>query len=225
MSAPVIIGNATLYHGDCLGIIRDFPFQALITDPPYGIEYSSGTTNKIRGKANYESTGWGDTRKYVHDVCVPAIVTALHYCGGRGAVTPGSPNLWLYPEPAVLGGLYQPSAIGMNRWGFANFNPVCFYGKDPRAGKTISKTVLQVTEGPSDSRHPCAKPQKAMDWLVEKVSLAGETVLDPFMGSGTTGVSCIKAGRKFIGIELEKKYFDIACERIDQAQRQARLFA
>jgi site-specific DNA-methyltransferase (adenine-specific) len=221
---PVVIGNATLYLGDCLWHLPMPAADAVVTDPPYGIEYSSGSTNRARGKAVYEAA-FDDSREYVETVCVPAVRAALEACGGRGAVTPGVPCLWLYPEPSVLGGLYQPSAVGMNRWGFANFNPVCFYGKDPRAGKTISKTVLQITDGPSDRRHPCAKPQKAMDWLVGKVSLDGETVLDPFMGSGTTGVSCASMNRKFIGIELERKYFDIACERIENAQRQSRMFA
>jgi site-specific DNA-methyltransferase (adenine-specific) len=219
----IVIGNATLYHGDCVEIMRGLRADALVTDPPYGISYSSGTSNRKRCKAVYDAE-FSDSREYVRDVCVPAIALALTITK-RGAVTPGSPCLWLYPEPEVLGGLYQPAAVGMNRWGFANFNPVCFYGKDPRAGKTISKTVLQVTEPPSDTRHPCSKPQSAMDWLVGKVSLPGESVLDPFMGSGTTGVSCIAAGRAFIGIELSRKYFDIACERIENAQRQARMFA
>jgi DNA modification methylase len=60
--------------------------------------------------------------------------------------------------------------------------------------------------------------------MVGKGSLEGETILDPFMGSGTTGVACMNLGRKFIGIEREVKYFDIACRRIDDAQRQSRLF-
>lgn len=63
-----------------------------------------------------------------------------------------------------------------------------------------------------------------MRWLVERASLRGETVLDPFMGSGTTGVVCVKLGRKFIGIEIEPKYFDIACSRIETATRQPRDF-
>lgn len=63
-----------------------------------------------------------------------------------------------------------------------------------------------------------------MRWAVNKASLQTEVVVDPFMGSGTTGVACMNLGRKFIGIEIEKKYFDIACERIEQAQKQVRLF-
>jgi site-specific DNA-methyltransferase (adenine-specific) len=63
-----------------------------------------------------------------------------------------------------------------------------------------------------------------MEWLVNRASRSGETILDPFMGSGTTGVACANLGRKFIGIEIEPKYFDIACERIRAAQAQQRLF-
>ena len=64
-----------------------------------------------------------------------------------------------------------------------------------------------------------------MRWLVNKASLPNETILDPFMGSGTTGVACVNLGRKFIGVEIEPRYFDIACKRIDEATRQPRLFS
>jgi DNA modification methylase len=70
--------------------------------------------------------------------------------------------------------------------------------------------------------HPTQKPLRVMTWCLEFV--AG-SVFDPFMGSGTTGVACANLGRKFIGIEIERKYFDIACERIDNAYRQTRMFA
>jgi site-specific DNA-methyltransferase (adenine-specific) len=72
--------------------------------------------------------------------------------------------------------------------------------------------------------HPCPKPVAWMRWIVERASLPGETVFDPFMGSGTTGVACAKLGRKFIGIEIEPKYFDIACRRIEQAYAQPDMF-
>ena len=70
--------------------------------------------------------------------------------------------------------------------------------------------------------HPTQKPVALMEWCINQVD--AETICDPFMGSGTTGVACMNLGRKFIGIEIERKYFDIACERIDQAQRQVRMF-
>jgi DNA modification methylase len=70
--------------------------------------------------------------------------------------------------------------------------------------------------------HPSQKPVEVMRWCIPSDA---RSVLDPYMGSGTTGVACANLGRKFIGIEIERKYFDIACERIDNAYRQARLFA
>lgn len=83
----------------------------------------------------------------------------------------------------------------------------------------------QLTEQPEANGHPCPKPLKAWYKLCGNMSLPGQTILDPFMGSGTTGVAAMQLGRKFIGIEIEPKYFDIACERIENAQRQERLFA
>jgi site-specific DNA-methyltransferase (adenine-specific) len=112
----------------------------------------------------------------------------------------------------------------MSPWGFAGYNPVLFYGKDPRDGKGQSSVMTTLTGRPSDDRHPCAKPLGAMVWMVMKASLEGEMVLDPFMGSGTTGVACARLGRKFIGIEIEERYFDIACKRISREYEQLKLF-
>jgi DNA modification methylase len=68
--------------------------------------------------------------------------------------------------------------------------------------------------------HPCPKPLKFTQWAVNKASLEGETVLDPFMGIGTTGVACVYLQRKFVGIEIEETYFDVACKRIELAVKQ-----
>ena len=90
---------------------------------------------------------------------------------------------------------------------------------------TNRDSVIRVYDGnrsEPDREHPTQKPIALMQWCVEKTT---GTVLDPFMGSGTTGVACANLGRKFIGIEIEPKYFDIACRRIEQAYKQPRLFA
>lgn len=78
--------------------------------------------------------------------------------------------------------------------------------------------------GTMDKQHPSQKPVALMEWCIKH---AGEpqSILDPYMGSGTTGVACMNLGRSFIGIEREPKYFDIACRRIEDAQRQGRLIA
>jgi DNA modification methylase len=132
--------------------------------------------------------------------------------------------MWNYPRPRAVGGFYQPAAVGMSPWGFAGFNPVLFYGKDPRDGKGQSNIMTTLTQRASSDQHPCAKPIKAMEWMVEKASLEGNTILDPFMGSGTTGVACAKMGRRFIGIEIEPRYFDLACKRIAEAYDQPDMF-
>ncbi len=74
-----------------------------------------------------------------------------------------------------------------------------------------------------DKEHPTQKPVEVMKWCLGFVADA-KTILDPFMGSGTTGVAAVKLGRKFIGIEIEPKYFDIACRRISEALKQPDMF-
>ena len=109
-------------------------------------------------------------------------------------------------------------------WGFTGLTAILYYGKDYRAGKGALPSSIKVTEAAEKCGHPCPKPIRAWSWLVGKLSQEGETILDPFMGSGTTGVACVKLGRKFIGIEIEPKYFDIACKRIEDAYKQGDLF-
>ena len=72
--------------------------------------------------------------------------------------------------------------------------------------------------------HPTQKPVALMEWCIKHLPDTAQTILDPFMGSGTTGVACVNLGRKFIGIELDPGYFDIACKRITDAHRQADMF-
>jgi tRNA/tmRNA/rRNA uracil-C5-methylase (TrmA/RlmC/RlmD family) len=86
------------------------------------------------------------------------------------------------------------------------------------------KTMNRVELLKDGTQHPTQKPVNLMTWCIEQIGNP-QTILDPFMGSGTTGVACANLGRKFIGIELERKYFDIACERIAAAYAQGRLFA
>lgn len=217
------IGSATLYLGDCRDVLGTLePVSAVVTDPPWGLGQLTGTISKERARNVYVS--YDDTEDNVRDLIVPAIAAALRLSGGRGLVSCGVPCMHLYPKARAVGGFYQPAAVGMSPWGFAGFNPVLFYGKDPRDGKGQSSVMTTLTERASTDEHPCAKPVGAMKWMVNKGSLPGETVLDPFMGSGTTGVACVVLGRGFVGIEIEPAYFDVACRRIEEAQRQGDLF-
>jgi site-specific DNA-methyltransferase (adenine-specific) len=218
-----VIGRATLYLGDCRDIVPTLgKVDAVVTDPPYGINGGSGTINVASGKGLYGSV-FPDTPEYIENVIAPAFRQALDICD-RAAVTPGHKCNAFYPGPDIIGGYFQPAATGLCVWGSCNFQPIFFYGRDPRIGRAITPIAVPLNEAGEKNGHPCAKPLKAWTWLVNKVALSGQVVLDPFMGSGTTGVACHSLGIDFIGIELDPAYFDIACKRIEDAQRQADLF-
>lgn len=223
MTDPVQIGDATLYLGNCLEILPTLgPVDAVVTDPPYGV--GLGVINSAIGKTGYES--FIDTRQNIRDMVIPAIKLAIGLAGCT-LVTPGPAAIFDYPEPDNLGCIYWPAGAGRNKWGFTCSQPLLYYGKDPYlanglGGRADSFACYETSE---KTGHPCPKPALLMGRLVERVSIkSGLIILDPFMGSGTTGVACHKLGRKFIGIEIEPKYFDIACKRIEDAQRQGNLF-
>ena len=223
MSNPVRIGDCTLYLGDCCKILPTLDkVDAVMTDPPYGIDGGRGGDARDFRKGNY-TNAFDDTEAYVATICVPAVVQSLALAS-RGAVTSGTRCLHLYPRAADIGCFYTPAAMTHGPWGFVGFNPILYYGRDFRAGKGSLPSSITVTETAPKIDHPCPKPIRAWKWLLDKVSQSGETVLDPFMGSGTTGVACVKLGRRFIGIEIEEKYFDIACKRIEDAYRQGDMF-
>ena len=100
------------------------------------------------------------------------------------------------------------------------------YGSDPMLANSRGRAadIIQHTETSEHNGHPCPKPARFMQRLIQRCSIESHTILDPFMGSGTTGVACAKLGRKFIGIEIELKYFDIACRRIEEAYKQPDMF-
>ena len=220
MAEKVVIGNAELWHGDCREVLPLLPrVDATITDPPYGVDLGSDPSHVI-GNTPYAS--FDDTPDNISAVVVPAIALARSI-STRVVVTPGTRCAWLYPPPDELGTVYFPAGSGFSRWGFTCSQPILFYGKDPYMPRNKKPNSVRCTENSEKNGHPCPKPIGLMKWLVDRASLPGETVLDPFMGSGTTGVAAVQQGRQFIGIERDPKYFEIACERIRQAQAQGSL--
>jgi DNA modification methylase len=221
MTDPVIIGDCTLYLGDCLEILPTLgKVDAVVTDPPYGVDLGSDPTHRI---GNRPYVGFNDTPDYVQEVAVWVIERCVGHARSV-VVTPGTRCAWLYPQPDELGAIYFPAGAGFSRWGFTCSQPILFYGKDPYMPRNKKPNSVACTETSEKNGHPCPKPIRLMKWLVERSTLPTDTVLDPFMGSGTTGVACAKMGRKFIGIELEPRYFDIACKRIEDAYAQPDLF-
>ena len=210
MAEKVVIGNAELWHGDCREVLPLLPaHDLLLTDPPYGIgrDGKPPSTSSHGGHKGYEFMGW--------DADAP---------------------------PAWLFGLMHEKAENLIIWG-ANYYPQhlrpsmgwLVWDKGQRisqsdcelAYSTLDKALRSMTLNRAaiaqdGAVHPTQKPVQVMAWCID-FAAGAQTVLDPFMGSGTTGVACAQLGKDFTGIERERKYFDIACERISRAQAQGTL--
>ena len=206
-----------LILGDCLEKmkeIEDGSVDCVITDPPYGL----GDT--ITDKNHYLS--YDDRKENLIGLIRQFVPEALRIAD-RVVITSGVGNLHLYPQPTWTMAWVNKAGVGSSSWGFCCWQPILVYGKDPfladgkgRRPDTLFQEVNDVEI--KGNRHPCCKPTSVMEWIVERVSREGETILDPFMGSGTTGVACVKKKRSFIGIEKDETYFNIASERIKNAQ-------
>jgi DNA modification methylase len=215
MVEPVIIGSATLYLGDCREILPHLPkVDACITDPPYGIGASAGTGKYGRLKIK----AFGDLE---WDAAAPeGDLIALCVAAGKRAVLFGGNYFNLPPTRNYL--IWDKGA-GFKDRDFAECE-MAWCSWDGNARVYTYDPLARGDYRNGNKEHPTQKPVAVMEWAI---SHAGDAplILDPFMGSGTTGVASINLGRSFIGIERERKYFDIACRRIEDAQRQGRLVA
>lgn len=221
------IGNATLYLGDCLEILPTLEkVEAVITDPPYGVTYQS---NAATGKGTIPITNDGTRislsvyRRLVR--LLPKNVPVLWFTRWDAW-----PDVWeiLASQLPVKGLLVwdkgTPGMGDLSHWGCSH-ELIASAGEIKLRGSRDS-SILRFNGVPSGNRHhPTEKPVELFKYLVGKVTDAEQTVVDPFMGSGTTGVACMDINRKFVGIEIERNFFDIACERVAAAQSQGRLFA
>lgn len=217
--------GVTCILGDCREVLPTLSnIDAVVTDPPYGIGELKGTgaESRARLKGGYVSN-FPDTQQYLADLCGPIIADCVERFG-RVALTPGRTNMWHYPQASDVGCFYQPAATGVSFWGRPTWQPILFYGSAPASGEQLRPLHYVLTESAEANGHPCPKPIGAWRWLLNKATKSGDVVLDPFMGSGTTGVAAVGLGRKFVGIEIEPKYFDIACRRISDALARPDLF-
>ena len=212
-----VIGNATLYLGDCREILPTLgKVDAVITDPPYGLDYP------------YNS--YADTPENLAAL-VTDFVPLARAIAQRVIVFPGVHNLWVYPKADWVVSWSWRSTSHFGKAGYNMWQPVLFYGVDLKQFGNVNGITKTDSIHYADSNgigflgedvkgHPCPKPAKVMRWLVQRFCEDGGTVVDPFTGSGTTGVAAMQLGRRFIGVEMDSKYFDIACRRIEDAQRQ-----
>ena len=212
----VVIGDATLYLGDCRDILPTLQkVDAVITDPPYGMNFQSNY--RIEKHLKIIGDKSADVAQFAIDW---AIKNASHsvYAFGRWD------NLVDYPKPkSLITWLKNNWSMGDLQHEHARQTEVAFFyaGVDHFFPDGRPTDVVQYARTSNDY-HPTEKPVGLMSMFVKWTS---GVVCDPFMGSGTTGVAAVQMRRKFIGIEREPKYFEIACKRIEQAAAQGQMFA
>ncbi len=216
-----IIGNARLICADCRDVLPTLgKVDAVVTDPPYGIgadKGKSGAATAFNGSkpmvsAHYADDNWDGDRPPAELIlqCVAAGKRAILWGGNYFADLLPPQGRWLWWDKCQT----MPS-FGDGELAWTNLPQT--------TPKRIVLANNQLFAERVERFHPTQKPEKVMRWCIGFLPDA-ETILDPFMGSGTTGVAAVQMGRKFIGIEREPKYFDIACKRIEDAQRQGDFF-
>jgi len=200
-SAP----GVRLYKGNCLDVLRGFSERIDITvaDPPYGC-----------GKADWD---------YTFPTAWYSLVRAL---SRTVVVITGSSGL--YDSVPLVGDNFVDVIAAWNKngmtrgpLGYGNWLAAVITGEKPRMGQNFFSFAVSGDK----PDHPTPKPLEYMIKLIKRVSNEGDVILDPFMGSGTCGVACVKTGRDFVGIELKPEYFDMSCGRIADAIRTGRQLA
>jgi len=209
VNEPVIIGRATLYNADCFDVLPELgPMDALVMDPPYGIGFATN-----RGFSSWDGTEIANDRNTV------ARDEALRLAQTKNALVFGS---WKMPKPEGTHTVLiwdKGDAAGMGNLAIPwkpNHEEIYVIGSGFKGHRGSAVLRHSIVTWESKGRcHPNAKPISLMRDLVAKVE--GRTILDPFMGSGSTGVACIREGKAFVGIEIDPTHFETACRRIREA--------
>lgn len=208
------VGDATLYLGDCLEVLPTLePVDAVLTDPPFGVGNFVQTFGRIRGRGSNrgkavewnEQTPPPEVFAHIRALSRHRIIWGANFFNcfeDRGGAI-----VWVKDQ-------YMPNFSKADIASCTHFQKTEIV-RIPWTNYTVARKA--------DSDHPCERPVELYRWCIEYLPQS-DTVLDPFMGSGTTGVACAKLGRKFIGIEIDPGYFDIACKRIEEAYKQGDLF-
>ncbi len=237
-SAPVIIGSATLYCADCLDVLPTLArVDAVIADPPYCIPHRFGVQTHADGGRRALQFAWDGTATLaatldVLKICARLADAQFWFCGLHQAsfIADALLDAGFTPKPAAWVKTCPPPALKGNWWPSAFELAVYAYKGGAWFGDTNTKrcnvfSFDSYRHGqPGKESHPTQKPIRLMRLIVASLVKQGGVALDPYMGSGSTGVAAIEQGRSFIGIERERRYFDIACRRIENAQRQGVLF-
>ena len=240
-----VIGDCRLILGDCREVLPTLPDQSvdmIWTDPPYGHSNHDGDFNArlnthrgIEGKPIANDTP--DAMREVVDAALDHAARVLREdccccccCGGGG---PKPTFAWLAERMDRSGLSFFHSVIWDKRnpglgWRYRRQHEMIMIahragGKLAWANNDVAVPNIWSGMPPREREHPNEKPLQMVSDFIGWHTTLGATILDPFMGSGTTGVACVRLGRRFIGIEIEPKFFDIACRRIEAETRRPRL--
>ncbi len=214
-----VIGDCTLYLADCARVLSGLQHvHSVVSDPPYGVSYQSGHATDAL---------WGKKRSISNDETVSVRDIVAEWSNDRPCLLFGT---WKAPRPAKTKMVLiwdKGGALGMGDLTIPwkpDHEEIYVLGRG-FIGARDSGSVIYCPPVQSMAKngrlHPTEKPVDLMGQLIRKVP---GTVLDPFMGSGSTGVACVKAGREFVGVEIDEHYFDIACDRIRKAYAQPDMF-
>ncbi len=204
--------SVTIYHGDCRDVMPDLTYDVVLTDPPYGLEFP------------YLS--YQDSLPNLHTLIKDTFSSLRR--SKRCLISPGLTNCFLWPEPDWICAAIWDTTGSYGKCGVSQWFPILFYGQDlsgfGAVNGQIKGDVFRVTGGGSvgfqrddnESDHVCPKPMNLWKKILNRFSDESETVLDPFMGSGTTLRAAKDLNRKAIGIEIEERYCEIAVRRMAQ---------
>jgi hypothetical protein len=216
------IGDATLYLGENADLLPRLDRACrVVSDPPYGMDWNTDSTRFTGGqhKRGDGREDWGDIEGDAEPFDPTpwlefrsAVLWGANHYFSRLPV--GKTLLWLKKPTHLLGTFLSDFEVGWASGGHGCFAHFRQFPPPSRMAENDGRNV----------GHPTQKPISLMEWCVAEFARGDEPILDPFMGSGTTGVAAIRQGRKFIGIEKRPDYFDTACRRIAEAVAQPRLF-
>lgn len=213
---PVVIGNATLYLGDCRDILPTLPkVDAVITDPPFGVgNFVQVTGRKMgRGDSRGKAVEWNDTTP-------PPEVFEMLRTISKHRIIWGANFFNCFEDRG--GAIVWDKCQSMPNFSKADIASCTHFQKTEIV--RIPWTNFTVTHR-AETDHPCERPVELYEWCIRYLPGPIRSVLDPYLGSGSCAVAAMRSGCAFVGIERDPRYFDIACRRIEDAQRQERLFA
>ena len=237
MTEKVVIGNAELWHGDCREVLPLLPNDAaIVSDPPYGMgwdtdstRFSGGNTDRKWCRAHSQKLGkrtgnnsWApiesDSKPFDPTpwLAFPkCVLWGFNHYASKLPV--GTALVWLKRDDENFGTFLSDAELAWMKGGHGVYAYSATFNAKRRAKEAHGTAGYDLKPA-----HPTQKPLALMSWCIDKIGRP-HVVCDPYMGSGTTGVAAMNLGLRFIGVEIHRPYFDIACERIARAHAQGTL--